>query len=143
MQDLTLHYRFFGLFGVYYSLQYLSLSDATVLTFLAPMFTIATGALFLGEKMHWKQAVAGCKSALFGFFSHHNVKLWPSMQPYWRDFDRATNIFVWKGIARIGHGGWNLRCCRRNRHGSGSYSCAATCGCWVSQSDPLCLFFPQ
>ncbi|KAI0694045.1 EamA-like transporter family-domain-containing protein [Cytidiella melzeri] len=50
---------FFGLFGVYYSLQYLSLSDATVLTFLAPMFTIATGAFFLGEKANWKQAVAG------------------------------------------------------------------------------------
>jgi drug/metabolite transporter (DMT)-like permease len=50
---------FFGLFGVYYSLQYLSLSDATVLTFLAPMFTIATGSIFLGEKMNWKQAVAG------------------------------------------------------------------------------------
>ncbi|KAI0337871.1 DUF6-domain-containing protein [Trametopsis cervina] len=55
---------FFGLFGVYYSLQYLSLSDATVLTFLAPMFTIVTGALFLGEKMNWRQAAAGFISLL-------------------------------------------------------------------------------
>ena len=51
--------RFFGLFGVYYSLQYLSLSDATVLTFLAPMCTTVTGALLLKEGFSWKQAVAG------------------------------------------------------------------------------------
>ncbi|KAH8105246.1 EamA-like transporter family-domain-containing protein [Cristinia sonorae] len=56
---------FFGLFGVYYSLQYLSLSDATVLTFLAPMCTIVTGAIFLKEVITWKQAAAGLCS-LFG-----------------------------------------------------------------------------
>lgn len=67
--------RFFGLFGVYYSLQYLSLSDATVLTFLAPMFTIATGAIFLGEKMNWKQAVAGCKHILITLSSVTIAKL--------------------------------------------------------------------
>ncbi|KAI0072258.1 DUF6-domain-containing protein [Panus rudis PR-1116 ss-1] len=55
---------FFGLFGVYYSLQYLSLSDATVLTFLAPMCTAVTGALFLKEDFHWKQAVASLCSLL-------------------------------------------------------------------------------
>ncbi|TCD70378.1 hypothetical protein EIP91_003730 [Steccherinum ochraceum] len=56
---------FFGLFGVYYSLQYLSLSDATVLTFLAPMCTTVTGAIFLKEELSWRQAVAGLCS-LFG-----------------------------------------------------------------------------
>ncbi|THH32744.1 hypothetical protein EUX98_g1424 [Antrodiella citrinella] len=56
---------FFGLFGVYYSLQYLSLSDATVLTFLAPMCTTVTGAIFLKEHVSWKQAIAGFCS-LFG-----------------------------------------------------------------------------
>ena len=63
-QHLSIHEvysRFFGLFGVYYSLQYLSLSDATVLTFLAPMFTCVTGAVILKEDFHWKQAVAGCE----------------------------------------------------------------------------------
>ncbi|KAK7682025.1 hypothetical protein QCA50_014989 [Cerrena zonata] len=55
---------FFGLFGIYYSLQYLSLSDATVLTFLAPMLTCITGAVLLKEDFHWKQAIAGLCSLL-------------------------------------------------------------------------------
>ncbi|KAF9530674.1 hypothetical protein CPB83DRAFT_834045 [Crepidotus variabilis] len=53
---------FFGLFGVYYSLRYLSLSDATVLTFLAPMFTVFTGAFFLGENVSTRQVFAGLVS---------------------------------------------------------------------------------
>ncbi|KAG8738350.1 hypothetical protein FRC10_006957 [Ceratobasidium sp. 414] len=50
---------FVGLFGLYYSLQYLSLSDATVLTFLLPTVTAAFGFLFLREAVSWKQVVAG------------------------------------------------------------------------------------
>ncbi|EKM52076.1 uncharacterized protein PHACADRAFT_262535 [Phanerochaete carnosa HHB-10118-sp] len=50
---------FLGLFGVYYSLQYLSLADATVLTFLAPILTTFTGSMFLGERFSWKQVAAG------------------------------------------------------------------------------------
>jgi drug/metabolite transporter (DMT)-like permease len=46
-----LHVRFFGLFGVYFSLQYLSLSDATVITFLAPTCTAIAGAVLLKEKL--------------------------------------------------------------------------------------------
>ncbi|KAF8752903.1 hypothetical protein RHS01_07348 [Rhizoctonia solani] len=53
---------FFGLFGLYYSLHYMSLSDATVLTFLAPTVTAAFGFLFLREAVSWKQAVAGLAS---------------------------------------------------------------------------------
>lgn len=52
---------FFGLFGIYYALQYLSLADATVLTFLAPILTTFTGAMFLGERFSWKQVAAGRK----------------------------------------------------------------------------------
>lgn len=52
--------RFFGLFGVYFSLQYLSLSDATVLTFLAPLCTGIAGSLLLKEKFTLKEALAGC-----------------------------------------------------------------------------------
>ena len=52
--------RFFGLIGVYFSLQYLSLSDATVLTFLSPLCTAASGAMFLGEIFSRKELFAGC-----------------------------------------------------------------------------------
>jgi len=57
--------RFFGLFGIYYSLQYLSLSDATVLTFLAPFTTGIAGALLLNESFTRREALAGLFS-LFG-----------------------------------------------------------------------------
>lgn len=50
---------FFGLFGVYYSLQYLSLSDATVLTFLSPLLTAAVGAIVLKEDFSRREALAG------------------------------------------------------------------------------------
>ncbi|KAG8733466.1 hypothetical protein FRC11_006014 [Ceratobasidium sp. 423] len=53
---------FFGLFGLYYSLRYMSLSDATVLTFLSPTVAAAFGFLFLREAISWKQAVAGLTS---------------------------------------------------------------------------------
>lgn len=53
---------FFGLFGIYFSLKYLSLSDATVLTFLSPLCTAAAGALLLGEKFSRKEAFAGLVS---------------------------------------------------------------------------------
>jgi drug/metabolite transporter (DMT)-like permease len=52
---------FFALFGVYYSLQYLSLSDATVLIFLSPFCTAIAGALILGENFRLSQAFAGGK----------------------------------------------------------------------------------
>ncbi|KAG9075928.1 hypothetical protein FS749_012343 [Ceratobasidium sp. UAMH 11750] len=55
---------FFGLSGLYYSLQYMSLSDATVLTFLSPNVTAALGFLFLREAVSWKQAAAGVTSLL-------------------------------------------------------------------------------
>ena len=45
---------------MYFSLQYLSLSDATVLTFLSPLCTAASGAMFLGEIFSRKELFAGC-----------------------------------------------------------------------------------
>ena len=57
----TVSRRFFGLFGLFYSLEYLSLSDATVLTFLVPMCTAIIGALFLGENFLLREAFAGRK----------------------------------------------------------------------------------
>ena len=50
---------FFGLFGSYTSLQYLSLSDATVLNFLAPTVTGLLAAFFLSEPYTLKEATAG------------------------------------------------------------------------------------
>ena len=50
--------RFIGLFGLYFSLQYLSVSDATVLQFLAPIFTAVAGALILKEHFSKEQAFA-------------------------------------------------------------------------------------
>ncbi|KZV77765.1 DUF6-domain-containing protein [Peniophora sp. CONT] len=50
---------FFGLFGVYFSLRYLSLSDATVLTFLAPIFTGIASAIVLKEPFSRKELLAG------------------------------------------------------------------------------------
>ncbi len=57
--------RFIGLFGIYFSLQYLSLSDATVLTFLAPICTVFTGAILLGETFSHRQILAGSKQHIF------------------------------------------------------------------------------
>jgi drug/metabolite transporter (DMT)-like permease len=56
---------FFGLFGIYYSLQYLDLSDATVLTFLAPILTGYFGRLFLKEPFLRTELYAGLLS-IFG-----------------------------------------------------------------------------
>jgi drug/metabolite transporter (DMT)-like permease len=60
----TAPHRFVGLFGLYSSLQYLSLSDATVLTFLTPFTTAIAGALILKETSTRKEAFAGCESRL-------------------------------------------------------------------------------
>ncbi|SJL06699.1 related to Probable transport protein YPL264C [Armillaria ostoyae] len=50
---------FIGICGVYYSLKYLSLSEATVLTFLMPTTTAIAGAVFLGETVSVGQIIAG------------------------------------------------------------------------------------
>ena len=52
-----------GIFGLYYSLQFLSLSDATVLQFLSPIFTAIGGSIFLKEAFSIREAFAGCKQA--------------------------------------------------------------------------------
>ncbi|TFK18110.1 hypothetical protein FA15DRAFT_628299 [Coprinopsis marcescibilis] len=62
--SILLTCRFFGLFGIYYSLQYLSLSDATVLTFLSPLCTAVAGALLLGETLTKGQGLAALTSML-------------------------------------------------------------------------------
>ncbi|KAH7906451.1 hypothetical protein BJ138DRAFT_1162599 [Hygrophoropsis aurantiaca] len=56
---------FFGLFGMYYSLIYLSLADATVLTFLGPIVTAIAGYFILKETYSKNEFFAGVCS-LFG-----------------------------------------------------------------------------
>lgn len=51
--------RFTSLSGMYFSLQYLSLSDAVVLKFLAPILTGFSGTIFLGESLSLKDVIAG------------------------------------------------------------------------------------
>ncbi|KIY71400.1 hypothetical protein CYLTODRAFT_418937 [Cylindrobasidium torrendii FP15055 ss-10] len=53
---------FFGVLGLYFSLKYLSVSDATVLTFLAPFLTGLSSAIFLGEPYTLREAGAGAFS---------------------------------------------------------------------------------
>jgi len=56
--------RFFGLFGIYFSLRYLSLSDAVVLTFLTPFCAGFAASIFLGECFTRKEALASRKYRL-------------------------------------------------------------------------------
>jgi drug/metabolite transporter (DMT)-like permease len=55
---------FFGLAPGYYALKYLSLSDATVLTFLSPVLVGALAFLFLKEPFTKTEALTGLTSLL-------------------------------------------------------------------------------
>lgn len=56
---------FFGVYGLYYSVQYMALSEATVLTFLAPILSCyASSFLIPGETFTRKQQFAGLVSLL-------------------------------------------------------------------------------
>jgi hypothetical protein len=81
---------FFGLFGIYYSLRYLSLSDATVLTFLAPLCTAISGALFLKENFRLTQALAGSKC--LAILSKCNCLAMKSCQSDWGHSHCQTSV---------------------------------------------------
>lgn len=53
---------FFGVFGLYYSLQYLSLSDAVAITFLIPMVTGFLAGALLHERYSFLEAICGLLS---------------------------------------------------------------------------------
>ncbi|KAG1748151.1 hypothetical protein EDB19DRAFT_1872592 [Suillus lakei] len=55
---------FLGLCGLYLSLQYLSVADATVLTFLTPLTTAVAGCVLLKEGYSVTQAIAGVFSLI-------------------------------------------------------------------------------
>lgn len=53
---------FFGVFGLYYSLQYLSVSDAVSITFLIPMVTAFFAFIMLGERYSVLEAICAVLS---------------------------------------------------------------------------------
>jgi drug/metabolite transporter (DMT)-like permease len=55
---------FFSIAGLYFSLQHLSLSDAMVLTFIAPILTGFSGAVFLKEPLSLRETLVGLCSFL-------------------------------------------------------------------------------
>ncbi|KAI9450022.1 integral membrane protein DUF6 [Lactarius psammicola] len=74
---------FFGLSGVYFSLQYLSLSDATVLTFIVPILTGFSGAIFLREPLSLRELLAGLFSFLGVILIARPQFLFGSPQTFW------------------------------------------------------------
>jgi len=75
-------FGFVGCFGIYYALQYLSLSDSIVLTLLTPLCTAIGGLIFLREKFSRVEALAGMVSLIgviliarpFGLDGYSNSK---------------------------------------------------------------------
>ena len=55
---------FFGVYGMYYSLEYLPLSDATVITFLAPIVACWASSIFLHEPFTRAEQIAALISFL-------------------------------------------------------------------------------
>lgn len=56
---------FLGVFGSYFSLMYLSISDTVLISFLSPSITILLAWIVLREKVHRYECI-GCIAALFG-----------------------------------------------------------------------------
>ena len=54
------HCSFFTVCGTYFSLQHLSVSDATALAFISPILTGFSGVVFLKETLSLKETFAGC-----------------------------------------------------------------------------------
>jgi hypothetical protein len=54
-------FSFIGLAGMYFSLGRLSLSDATMLTFLTPILAGFSGAIFLKEDLSFRNMVSACR----------------------------------------------------------------------------------
>ncbi|KAF1960132.1 hypothetical protein CC80DRAFT_438668 [Byssothecium circinans] len=80
---------FFGVFGMYYSLLYLPLSDATVITFLAPSLACWACSFLINEPFTRMEQIAACVSlfgvvliarpiSLFSFLTHNNDPVPPA-----------------------------------------------------------------
>lgn len=76
---------FFGVFGLYYSVQYLELSDATVITFLTPTMASVLAWVFLRERLVLAE-VAGGFVALLGVL----LIARPGFLMHWIEGDHPT-----------------------------------------------------
>ena len=79
---------------MYFSLQYLSYSDAVVLRYIAPILTGFSGAIFLKERLFLKQFVAGCKHFVIELASTAILQD-ASVQPLWGGSDCQTAVPFW------------------------------------------------
>ena len=62
LRTLLIYYgRFLAVYGTFCALQYLPLSDVTVLKFITPILIGLSGAVFLREPFSLRVALAGCK----------------------------------------------------------------------------------
>lgn len=80
---------------MYFSLQYLSLSDAVVLKYIAPILTGFSGAIFLKESLSLKGIAAGRER-----FHERTAFSWylgggDSVQPFWSYFDCQASVSLW------------------------------------------------
>jgi hypothetical protein len=84
---------------MYFSLQHLSLSDATVLTFIAPILTGFSGAVFLKETLSIGEVLAGCKHLKPTLTDCHSSD--DSMQLPWGciDIPTAFSVRQFPGVA--------------------------------------------
>ncbi|RMZ73473.1 carbohydrate esterase family 8 [Pyrenophora seminiperda CCB06] len=72
---------FVGLFGLYYSLSWLEISDATVITFLIPTMTALVCFLWLREPFTWKEALCSFIAFLGVLFVARPPWLLPHKHP--------------------------------------------------------------
>lgn len=72
---------FFGVYGIYYSLQYLPLSDATVITFLAPIVACWACSFLLHEPFGRNESIA----AIVSFFGVVLIAQPASLLPHYSD----------------------------------------------------------
>jgi hypothetical protein len=79
---------------MYFSLQYLSLSDAVVLKFIAPILTGFSGAIFLKESLSLKGIVAGREHSM-NVLTLIDMLRAVSMQLFWSYFDCQASVSVW------------------------------------------------
>jgi hypothetical protein len=59
------YFSFIALAGMYLSLKHLSLSDATTLTFVTPILTGFSAAIFLKEHLSFRETFSGCSFFFF------------------------------------------------------------------------------
>src|SRR6266566_2406765 len=81
--------RFTAISGMYFSLKYLTLSNAVVLKFLAPNLTVFSGAIFLRETLSSKEILTGREHLMNEIASIGIYAI--SIQFLWGYFDCQTS----------------------------------------------------